>query len=206
MWRDFKTRFDQILKSLERHKVMIREQAEILSIHRSQQDSRTLESVSQLQQRDSTTLHDLARQHQQDSTVLGDLAQQHQRVSDRIKEASQRQEHDSARLGELVRQYMSDRARTIDEARHQATVEQQNKHNALIEWFSMPPGSSSDHQRFCETRSDSGITGSWILKNEKLRNWTEEDPPSSSILWVNGKPGAGMAIISLFTDVALLNL
>ncbi|TID18364.1 C2H2 and C2HC zinc finger [Venturia nashicola] len=183
MWRDFKTRFDQILTSLERHKVMIREQAEILSIQRSQQDRQTLSNISQLQQQDSTVLRNFAQLQQHDTTVLRDLAQQHQQDSDKIQEAFQLQKYDSNRLGELVRQYMSDRS----------------KQKALIEWFSMPPGSVSDHKRFCETRSESRITGRWILENEKIRNWTEEDPPSSSMLWLSGKPGAGAtAILSIY--------
>jgi hypothetical protein len=33
------------------------------------------------------------------------------------------------------------------------------------------------------------------LKHEKVHNWKEADTPVSSILWLNGIPGAGMLVL-----------
>jgi hypothetical protein len=103
----------------------------------------------------------------------------------------QLQKQDSEKLREFVRVYMEDRERTLNEANHQAELERQKKHIDLIEWFSTPPGSFSDQDDYCNVRLNSKVTGSWILNNDKVQNWRETDPPFSSLLWINGKPGAG---------------
>jgi hypothetical protein len=49
-----------------------------------------------------------------------------------------------------------------------------------------------DHQKFREIRTLYAGSENWIVKYEKIQNWRHMDTPVSSILWVNGIPGAGM--------------
>ncbi|QDS76076.1 hypothetical protein FKW77_005980 [Venturia effusa] len=154
LWRDFKTRFEQILRSLGRHKELIRQQAEIMSMQLQKADSQRLSASINMQME------------------TGD------------------------KLRELLRVYLEDRERTLNEAKHQATLEREKKHTDLIEWFSTPPGSFSDQDGFSEVRQQSGVDGSWVLKDEKVRNWIETDPPTCSLLWMNGKPGAGKTVLA----------
>jgi hypothetical protein len=128
---------------------------------------------------------------QEDSRRIVSIMDSQKEDSQRIISIVDIQKDDSERLHELVRQYMEDRERTLNEAKHQATVERDKKHTDLIEWFSTPPGSFSDQDELLKVRSMSGVHGGWILKDEKVQNWRETDPPSSSLLWLNGKPGAG---------------
>lgn len=86
-------------------------------------------------------------------------------------------------------QYKSDgeeRARLHHE-RQQA--EERSKYLQVLEWFSAARSTQEDHEEFRRARSQG--TGDWILKEEKVRNWLEVDVPESSILWINGIPGAG---------------
>ena len=62
------------------------------------------------------------------------------------------------------------------------------------------------HERFREARSKHDTEGRWILSQEKIENWMTADHPQSSILWLNGSPGAGkLSNIKHchFTDVLL---
>lgn len=103
-------------------------------------------------------------------------------------------QQDSERLSAHIRQYMSDRGQRACDANHKEVIETQKKHLAVIEWLSTSGGGAiKDHENACSTRAESKVSGSWILKHEKVRNWRETDPPTSSILWLHGKPGAGIA-------------
>lgn len=137
MWRDFNTRFEQILENLTRHKNLVAEQAHLLSM--------------ELSQRNSGKIH------------------------------------------ELFRQYMIDRDQRLRDADHMEDLERNKNHLAIIAWLSTVDGGSiKDHETACNTRSQSSVSGEWILKHEKVQDWRENDPPTSSILWLNGKPGAGI--------------
>lgn len=136
MWRDFNTRFEQILENLTRHKNLVAEQAHLLSM--------------ELSQRDSGKIHD------------------------------------------LFRQYMIDRDQRLRDTNHMEGLEKNKNYLAIISWLSTVDGGSiKDHEAACDRRSQSGVSGDWILKHEKVQNWRENDPPTSSILWLTGKPGAG---------------
>lgn len=74
--------------------------------------------------------------------------------------------------------------------RRQEQEEERKKYLQVLEWFSASQSTLQDHNTFCGTRSNG--TGDWILKEEKVRNWLEVDTPESSLLWINGIPGAGM--------------
>ncbi|KAL5330616.1 hypothetical protein ACEPPN_000135 [Leptodophora sp. 'Broadleaf-Isolate-01'] len=101
-------------------------------------------------------------------------------------------------------QYKSDgeeRARLHHE-RQQA--EERSKYLQVLEWFSAARSTQEDHEEFRRARSQG--TGDWILKEEKVRNWLEVDVPESSILWINGIPGAGKTILaSIIIDSTLTN-
>lgn len=133
MWKDFGTRFKQILDSLSRHKQLIREQAELLHMQQSQSDSQKL--------LDHIQLYELERGEQR-------LRQEQQEKAD------------------LHEKYLK-----------------------VSEWFSASPSTSEDQRVFGGTRIKG--SGDWILKDAKVQNWIEPETPISSMLWLNGIPGAG---------------
>lgn len=94
-----------------------------------------------------------------------------------------------------ILQYQQDRAKAIADDQKREEDEARRKHREVLQWFSAAETTESDQQRYSETRRQYSGTGDWILENEKVKNWREEDTPISSILWMNGKPGAGMSRI-----------
>jgi hypothetical protein len=93
-----------------------------------------------------------------------------------------------------IQQYEQDRFEKLERIKKQEKDERDRKYLALLDWFSAAQTTTSDHDEFRGTRSPYRGSGEWILKHEKVQNWREMDPPVSSILWVNGIPGAGMLL------------
>lgn len=90
-----------------------------------------------------------------------------------------------------LQQYQDDRVKLLDGLDRTEKAENNRKYKEVLEWVS---GAKSmvDHESTCEVRSDYPESGKWILKNEKFRNWRHAEGPISSVLWLNGIPGAGM--------------
>jgi len=62
-------------------------------------------------------------------------------------------------------------------------------------WFD-PTSPTRKHEQACEERlqfEKSGESGRWILEKPQIKHWISADTPDSSMLWVNGIPGAGMS-------------
>jgi hypothetical protein len=90
-----------------------------------------------------------------------------------------------------IQQYQQDRVQILYQLEKSEKAESEKKYTAVMEWFS---GATTklDHESHCNTRRECPGSGNWILKHEKVLNWKEADTPMSSILWLNGIPGAGM--------------
>ena len=139
MWKNFETRFRNILDSLNRHRQLIANQAAAIHYQQYQVDNQA---------------------------VLGH-----------------------------IQQYEQDRKRNIEDRERQEESEMHKKYLEVLQWFSAVDTTKSDQEVFTRTRQEYPGSGDWILKNEKIRNWLEDDTPTSSILWLNGKPGAGNSLV-----------
>jgi hypothetical protein len=91
-----------------------------------------------------------------------------------------------------IKKYEQDRLEKLERLKTQEQIERDGKYLAILHWFSAAQSTTADHENFRETRTPYAGSGNWILKHEKIQNWREMDTPISSILWVNGIPGAGM--------------
>jgi len=89
-------------------------------------------------------------------------------------------------------QYKQERSKNIEYCERQEASEMQRKRLEVLQWFSAADTTDLDQEQFTYTRREYHGSGNWILKNEKIRNWLEDDTPVSSMLWLNGKPGAGI--------------
>lgn len=101
-----------------------------------------------------------------------------------------------------IQQYEQDRLARLERLRKQENDEKYHKQLAVLNWFSAAQ-TASDHENFCRTRNSYVGSGDWILKHEKIQNWKEMDPPISSILWLNGIPGAGMLLPLMLFESSL---
>jgi hypothetical protein len=87
-------------------------------------------------------------------------------------------------------QYQLDRAKMLEDLRRSENERRQKNYKEALEWIS-GADTHLDHESACAARSEYPGSGRWILKHSKQQNWKEADEPVSSILWLNGIPGAG---------------
>jgi hypothetical protein len=90
-----------------------------------------------------------------------------------------------------IQQYEHDRSERMILLEKEAKYEEDKKYLTVLEWFSGADSTVLDHDTFRGIRSQYAGSGDWILKDEKVQNWMEPDTPESSVLWINGIPGAG---------------
>ena len=63
----------------------------------------------------------------------------------------------------------------------------------------------TDHYAISEQRRQNH-SGNWILQNELFREWTNADLKQPSVLYINGIPGAGTTVSSVFASSLLIGL
>jgi hypothetical protein len=104
----------------------------------------------------------------------------------------QQYQDDSQKALLYIQQYEQDRSGRIMLLKTQEEAEMNRKYIDVLEWFSAAQSTVQDHQTFCNIRCKYAGSGDWILKDEKVQNWIGLDTPVTSVLWLNGIPGAGM--------------
>jgi hypothetical protein len=66
----------------------------------------------------------------------------------------------------------------------------QAKKLAVVNWL-FAADAHDDQDAFVATRHDIPDTGRWILEEPKIKDWLDPSQSSVTIVWLNGKPGAG---------------
>lgn len=102
-------------------------------------------------------------------------------------------QQDRVEIFQHLHQYEKDRQIRIFEIKRKDQEERDKRTAAVKEWLAAAPSNEEDHQMFCNRWKTSKARGSWILRHEKVVNWREAETPRSSLLWLNGIPGAGMS-------------
>jgi hypothetical protein len=89
------------------------------------------------------------------------------------------------------------RARTAAEAHVRALQEAELKNMQVVlrSWLSAA-SSDMDQENAAKVRGDYPNTGRWLLTKDLVRSWCEPNSSSIPLLWLNGKPGAGMKILN----------
>jgi hypothetical protein len=106
-------------------------------------------------------------------------------------------QNDSQTVLAHIQKYEQDRSKKLELLKNQEEDDRNKKYFAVLTWFCAAQSTVSDHDNFRVARNPCSGSGGWILKHEKVQNWMEMDPPMSSMLWINGIPGAGMYPCSL---------
>jgi hypothetical protein len=94
-------------------------------------------------------------------------------------------------------QYQADTRKFMQQLDNQEKIERERKYLRSLEWISGAQ-SKLDHESFCDTRKEFPGSGKWILTQEDIQNWKDEDIPMTSALWLNGIPGAGKTNLFLY--------
>jgi hypothetical protein len=89
------------------------------------------------------------------------------------------------------------KARLAAEADFQrrAQEEERRQHIAVRTWLS-PANAITYQERYLSICEDHPATGRWLLEHDRMREWLH-DHSHSSVLWINGIPGAGSLPSSL---------
>jgi len=125
--------------------------------------------------------------------ILNSLRQHRQMIAEQAQLLYQRQYvRDRNEMLNFVLKYRRDREQDMEERDRQTEAEARKSHREVLQWFSAADTTASDQQHFTSIRKEFPGTGNWILENEKVKNWREAETPMYSMLWMNGKPGAGM--------------
>lgn len=114
-----------------------------------------------------------------------DLARQ---VNGQVMRASERH----LELQRHIQQYEQDRVELLSRAKEEERKRKEDQRIGVLKWMSTPGVPQSEyHGKFREAREECPGTGLWILSEDKIFNWMNEETPPHSLLWLNGKKGAG---------------
>jgi hypothetical protein len=84
----------------------------------------------------------------------------------------------------------------------QGEIERQERNfHAVRDWIAAAE-TETEHNDICRDRSRYQNSGGWILDSIKIKEWlhAEPDESSGSILWINGRPGAGKLVVPRFCN------
>ncbi|KAL2850313.1 hypothetical protein BJY01DRAFT_261588 [Aspergillus pseudoustus] len=73
----------------------------------------------------------------------------------------------------------------------------QTRYLEVVDWIAGAE-TETKHNDICRDLRSYPGSGTWILKNDKVKNWLSPDPDqsASSILWINGRPGTGKTYLA----------
>ena len=72
--------------------------------------------------------------------------------------------------------------------------EEMKKLNAVRAWLAPGQQQYTDHEKISTDRKASPNTAQWILENDYIKRWLNEDIVSDPLGWVTGIPGAGLLV------------
>jgi len=94
-----------------------------------------------------------------------------------------------------VFELLADLQRSLDNTRSLLEQRELSRHKdeyvQVCGWIAPPPVTVY-HDKAYQVHLDHRDTGSWILKEDRLQHWMNDDLPRRSVLWMHGIPGAGM--------------
>lgn len=76
------------------------------------------------------------------------------------------------------------------ELKERKTKDLMQKRQAVNAWLS-PPKMQSIHERHVAVRSQDPEAGRWLLEKSLFQQWLDPVYCVTTVLWLNGKPGAG---------------
>jgi hypothetical protein len=101
-------------------------------------------------------------------------------------------------LKELNR-YTQDRETSLIDLDRLEKEERDAKYWRMMEWLASLRAEDDksnmeqgiDHESFCQVRKANPGSGDWIMQNDIVTSWMDDDIPRHPVLWLHGIPGAG---------------
>jgi hypothetical protein len=108
-----------------------------------------------------------------------------------LEEARQGRQENSMHFSELLEQTQQVRLQTEESFKKLDVAEVIRRRTYLFSWLSAHD--KAPDLEHCRTlRKDYPTSGQWLLRNSRFRAWFDTSSVSGPLLWVTGKPGAGM--------------
>lgn len=92
---------------------------------------------------------------------------------------------------DLIRRLRVDRANEIDKAERERLASQTRE---AVAWFGANEGQEDIFAKISDACGSSD--GHWIFKESVIRSWLGQGGRDDSVIWLNGKPGAGESRLS----------
>ncbi|KAF2664316.1 hypothetical protein BT63DRAFT_105847 [Microthyrium microscopicum] len=140
--------------------------------------------------------------------ILGNL-QRHNNSTEllsRLVDADSRSDI-SLQLLEKLNTYELERETVLMTLHKDEEDQMYKKYRRVLEWLTIPRPADdkgmqkqtyvqiSDHEYFCGVRKNNPGSGDWIMRDQRILSWMEDDTPSNPVVWLHGIPGAGKTIL-----------
>jgi hypothetical protein len=91
-----------------------------------------------------------------------------------------------------IERYQQDRRIAQEEARKAELARRETQLAEVLKWLSTPGDLQAQyHDNFMAVWQEFKDTGKWILRETKMLNWMAADGLTHSMVWMNGRKGAG---------------
>jgi hypothetical protein len=184
-WRDYEKSFETLLESFDEHGKVL----EKLSDEWEKQ--RTVENLVNLTEASEEMRRRVNDNVIQQNRLLSNSAETNHRLGSHVDQFTRFSQ-------EVIRQYEQNRIEMFRLAEKEEERRKEEQKAAILAWLKTPGECQSTyHLMFCEVRKNFPDTAVWILNENKVFNWMYEEIPTHSVMWLNGKKGAGKRDIFL---------
>lgn len=102
----------------------------------------------------------------------------------------------------VLREYEQNRFEMISRAEAEEKRRKEEQKETVLAWLKTAgEHQSTYHNMFLEVRKDFPETAVWILDEMKIFNWMNEEIPNRSVMWLNGKKGAGKPVVFIKPEI-----
>ncbi|KAK0644073.1 hypothetical protein B0T16DRAFT_494972 [Cercophora newfieldiana] len=183
-WRDYGESFESLLSSFDEHGSVLKRLSD------EWRKQRTAESLTSLAQTSEETRRRANDSVLRQNRLLNSSNELNARLSNHADQFTRF-------CQETMRQYEQTRIEMFRLAEREEEKRKEEQKATILTWLKTPGEcQSSYHEMFLEVRNKFPETAVWILEENKMFNWMNEEIPTHSVMWLNGKKGAGKTILA----------
>lgn len=108
-----------------------------------------------------------------------------------MEESRQGRVETNNRLSEVLEEFRQGRREARERLERLDEYEVERRRAHLFNWL-CAPDTPSDHGHLQDARKENPDGGQWVLRTSRFRAWFDPNSVTAPLLWVTGKPGAGM--------------
>lgn len=206
-WKDYEHSFEVLLKSFDAHGKVLKNLLDEWSREASRDANRQLnDHIMRTQDNHNEAMTQQSRIGQDVRQNLQVTQDMHQLLGDHVMNSQDQHDYIRIHLQRHIDQYERDRVELLSKARKEERRRKEENRYSVLTWMSTPGVPQSEyHAQFKKIRDENPDTGQWIVNEDKMSNWMNEEIPTHSMLWLNGKKGAGKPTSLLYCPPLMLN-